>query len=161
MSYTIRMVLSPDEEDRKTEDILCLLDRLTFPSDYPMGVKKRWWWIIRNKDDRAIGFAGLKRRDKDSAFLCRVGVLKKHRGNNLQMRTIKLRETQARKEGFKHLVTYTVNYNFSSINNLIRAGFTVFKPANAELAKFLYFYKCLDDTLTRTEIREWQNNTEL
>lgn len=159
MSYTTRLVLLPDQDDRKTVDILQLLDRLTFPLDDPMVIVGKWWWLIRDPEENACGFAGLEKIDENAAFLCRVGIRIAHRGHGLHIKCIRLRETLARKEGFKHLVTYTSPENFSSANNLIKCGFTLYKPAST--LKWLHFYKCLDETLTRKEIRDWQQNAEI
>jgi GNAT superfamily N-acetyltransferase len=77
-----------------------------------------------------VAFAGLTRaRAADCGYLKRSGVLAKHRGNGLQVRLLRTREKQARKNGWKYLLTDTTG-NIHSSNSLMRAGYRLFEPKN-------------------------------
>ena len=60
-------------------------------------------------------------------YLKRAGVRLPHRGQGLQRRFVRVREAQARREGFSALVTDTSD-NPSSANNLIACGYRIYRP---------------------------------
>jgi hypothetical protein len=63
-------------------------------------------------------------------FMCRAGVRAWARGNALQRRLLRVREAKARQLGMERSVTYTTRWNIPSGNNLIRAGYRVYWPAD-------------------------------
>ncbi len=108
------------------------LDELCFPHDDRVVLNGSLWWIVwRGKE--AVGYAGLRvcqnPCNEGVAFLCRVGVLKEHRGNGLQKRLIRARERAAKAMNIRQLVTYCVPWNCASINSLIACGYKLYRPA--------------------------------
>ncbi len=57
----------------------------------------------------------------------RVGVLKKHHGNGLQLRLMRALELRARHNGWSCVVSDTTD-NLASANNFIRAGYQLYQP---------------------------------
>lgn len=129
MRYTIRSV------DSSHPALLTLQDEL-FPDCETYKPNGAWWWLAYGDDDIA-GFAGLSRTkaDKSTGYLCRAGVLPKHRGNGLQRRFINVRLQKARRLGMTAVVTDTTSWNASSVNNLIACGFKMHDPENPWKAK--------------------------
>jgi GNAT superfamily N-acetyltransferase len=66
-------------------------------------------------------------RKSKTGYLIRAGVLRKHRGQGLQRRFVRVREARARKNGWTSMVTDTTGATTSS-NNLIRCGYRIFVP---------------------------------
>jgi GNAT superfamily N-acetyltransferase len=87
------------------------------------------WWLAYNVCKRPVAFAGLTRSQlwDDVGYLCRSGVMPEARGNNLQVRMIKVREAQAKRNGWRSLITDTTD-NLASANSLIKAGFKLYQP---------------------------------
>lgn len=90
-----------------------------------------WWGVF---DGRAlVGYAGAKVFDRcgeRGAVLTRSGVVPRYRGRGLQRRLIRARLRWAREEACPEAWTYTHFKNTSSANNLIRTGFTLWRPAH-------------------------------
>ena len=105
------------------------LDSELFPDDTPVRVGPGTrFWVAWDKG-RPLAFGGLQLVDNNSAvFLHRVGVLPEARGRRLQARLIQARLKWARAHGYGRAITYTVPENWPSANNLIRAGFTQYRP---------------------------------
>jgi GNAT superfamily N-acetyltransferase len=102
-----------------------------FPEDYRVSLDDSLWWLVwRGKE--AVGYAGLRPcKEPFNAgvgFLCRVGVLHRHRGRGLQKRLIAVREAAARRLGLNELVTYCVPWNCPSINSLVSCGYKFYRP---------------------------------
>jgi hypothetical protein len=76
-----------------------------------------------------VGFAGLipSTRALNAGYFCRVGVLKKHSGNALQLRLMRALESRARLNGWCSVVSDTTD-NLASANNFIRAGYRLYRP---------------------------------
>jgi predicted acetyltransferase len=108
------------------------LDETCFPADERVSLEGKWWLVRKGKD--VVGFAGLRPclmpQNKGLGFLCRVGILKNHRGHGLQKRLIRVREKAARAMGLKELVTYAVPDNLPSSNSLISCGYRLYRPGN-------------------------------
>lgn len=109
------------------------LDKICFPQDAPPPTDTARWWIAW-AGDCAAAYAGLRccqsPENRGLAFLCRAGVLSRHRGNGLQKRLIRVREKAARASGVTELVTYTTLWNVASANSLIACGFRLYNPAS-------------------------------
>jgi GNAT superfamily N-acetyltransferase len=125
MTYRIRAV---DGADPEVTFVLHSLHKETFgdSAELPDTTIGHWWIAYAGKEP--VAFAGVQSaRTPDCGYLVRSGVLKAHRGHGLQVRLLRAREKQARKNGWKYLLTDTTN-NIPSSNSLIRAGFHLFEP---------------------------------
>lgn len=87
-----------------------------------------YWWLVYF-EDHPVAFAGVceSNRDYDVGYFSRVGVLKEHRGNDLQLRLMRALETKARKVGWTRIVTDTHERPYSA-NNIITAGYRLYTP---------------------------------
>lgn len=121
--------------------LLDFLDLSTLPGDEPYDKVGSVWWIAY-EGKTPVGYAGIKRWGSTMAFLCRAGVLKEYRGRGLHARLLRVREAWAKRLGLKTLITYTAPFNLQSANNLIRAGFVLYKPEEEwGVEHALYFWK--------------------
>ena len=104
------------------------LHKECFPEDDMYLPEKGCWWVIYSFM-KPVAFAGMVpiKGDDTSYYMCRAGVTRKHRGNGLQQRLIRVRIQKARQLGLTRLVTSTYCNPISS-NNLIKAGFRMFTP---------------------------------
>ena len=131
--------------DASREDIrhtLNTLDRECFPVD-ELCSKDGFWWLAYDDKGKAIAFAGYRipRLEPKVGYLCRAGVTWKHRGKGIQRDLIRVRVAHARKSGLTHLITDTTE-NTASANNLIRAGFELYRPDNPwSMTEALYWIK--------------------
>lgn len=125
--YKIKLI---DNLESDMQEVLTELHLLTFFDTAPVyDFSTGWWWLVYTKDTKEeIGFCGLGRgRTAHTGYLCRSGVLPKHRGHGLQRRMIQVRERFARKAGFTKIVTDTLD-NIQSSNNLIKSGYLMYNP---------------------------------
>jgi hypothetical protein len=76
-----------------------------------------------------VAFAGVvpSTRACNAGYFSRVGVLKKHYGNKLQLRLMRALESRARHNGWSCIVSDTTG-NLFSANNFIRAGYRLYQP---------------------------------
>ena len=76
-----------------------------------------------------VAFAGIipSTHACNAGYFCRVGVLKKHCGNRLQVRLMRALELRARHNGWSCIVSDTTD-NLASANNFIRAGYRLYQP---------------------------------
>jgi hypothetical protein len=63
----------------------------------------------------------------NAGYLCRVGVLGRHSGRQLQLRLMRAMEARARLNGWCSIISDTTD-NLHSANNFIRAGYRLFSP---------------------------------
>jgi GNAT superfamily N-acetyltransferase len=125
--YYIRSV---DGSEADTYDTLRGLHTEVFADSAPqIDPSEGFWWIAYGPRGEAAGFAGMSPSEavSNAGYMSRAGVLKEHRGHGLQLRLIRVRERAARKMGWQLLRTDTTG-NVPSSNNLIKAGFRMFKP---------------------------------
>jgi GNAT superfamily N-acetyltransferase len=127
--YRIRRVDNTDEE--VVHEIRTLHDATfgdTAPQIEDADFDEGWWWLA-SFEKEAIAFAGLLKshRFNDCGYLCRVGVMPIHRGQGLQHRLIRVREAQAKRNGWAACITDTTD-NVASANSLIRAGYRLYVP---------------------------------
>ena len=124
--YRIREV---DGHDDEIADTLADLHRLTFFGGAPIPAfdHGNWWLVFREKSP--VGFAGVvpSTRAVNAGYFCRVGVLEKFRGNDLQLRLMRVLESRARHIGWGSIVSDTTD-NIASANNFIRAGYRLYQP---------------------------------
>jgi GNAT superfamily N-acetyltransferase len=124
MSYCIREVDGDFESDVLTE-----LHALTFQDGSPQADYSEGFWWLAYYGARPVAFLGAKESvlGDDVGYFYRVGVDPKHRGNSLQLRLMRAMHAKARRIGWRRIVTDT-NDNPSSANNIIRAGYLMWKP---------------------------------
>jgi hypothetical protein len=124
--YRIREVDGLDEE---IADTLTDLHRLTFfdAASIPKFDLGHWWLAFH--ETVPIGFAGLvpSTHVSNAGYFSRVGVLKRHCGNRLQLRLMRALEARARQNGWSSVISDTTE-NIVSANNLIRAGYRLYQP---------------------------------
>jgi GNAT superfamily N-acetyltransferase len=102
------------------------LDRRTFPEDDPVRLDCAWW--VAWEGSTPVAFAGCRLDEWNWAYFERCGVLEKYRGQRIQARLIRARLNWAKKQGAVGAYTYTIPDRAHSGNNLIRAGFTLYRP---------------------------------
>lgn len=87
------------------------------------------WWLVANGRELA-GFCGLTPCFylPNTGYMKRAGVRDAFKGHGLQRRMLTVRERHARRLGYDALYTDTASFNTPSSNNLIRAGFELFRP---------------------------------
>lgn len=120
------------------------MDANCFPDDDPAdGLDEGYWWIARRGDEPAA-YAGMKPQGWGMVYLCRAGVMPAHRGHGLQSRLLRARCAYARSLGMTAAITDTTMTNRPSANNLIRAGFTLYRPTwQWATPESLYWWKTL------------------
>lgn len=108
------------------------MQAICFPEDDQMAPVKRetWWWFAMD-GDRPCGFACLTRgyKVKTLGYLAWAGVLPMWRGQGIQRKFIRARVLKAQELGLQRVITYTLNTNPASSNNLIKEGFKLYLPS--------------------------------
>jgi GNAT superfamily N-acetyltransferase len=125
--YRIRQV---DGDDDEVATELRTLHDATFGDTAPQIIPEEGWWWLLFADKEPAGFAGVERSAayEDCVYLSRSGVMPEHRGQNLQVRLIRVREAFAKRHGFAACITDTTN-NVASANSLIKAGYKLYEPS--------------------------------
>lgn len=109
--------------------VIRALDKLIFPADEPVERMHTMWWIAYTADGKAVAYAGAKHLTAENCVLfTRAGVVEEWRGRGVHSRLIAARLRWARSIGVDTVITYTLNNNISSANNLIRQGFRLYTP---------------------------------
>jgi GNAT superfamily N-acetyltransferase len=85
-------------------------------------------WLVTRNDGTPAGFATGKITD-GWFYLTSCGVIPEARGQGLQRRLITTYEKWARKQCALGAYTYTLPFNVASGNNLISAGYKLWRPA--------------------------------
>lgn len=116
----------------QTDDLDAIreMDQVCFRGEDLPDLDDAIWWIA-HEGPTELGYAGGV-VDTDihvDFFLNRAGVLPEARGHGLQRRLINARMRYARAHGMRSCYTYTVPFNVASSNNLIKCGFTLWRPA--------------------------------
>jgi acetyltransferase (GNAT) family protein len=124
--YRIRAVDSHDED---AADTLAEMHRLTFFDGAAIPDFEHGHWWLASRSDVPVGFAGVIRSTcvNNAGYFSRVGVLREHRGNNLQLRFMRAVDAQVRRNGWAAVVSDTTD-NVASANNFIRAGYLLYHP---------------------------------
>lgn len=122
--YRIREVDGHDEAD-----ILSDLHKLTFFDGAPILDFSHGHWWLAYLDAEPVAFAGVipAVRAFNAGYFVRVGVLRKHCGNSLQLRFMRAIERKSRYNGWQQIVSDTTD-NLSSANNFIKAGYRLYMP---------------------------------
>lgn len=147
MTYALRLV---DHTEPDLAEDISELDRLVFNDGTPnltpddISTQTAHWWLAY-KGDEPIGFCAIKPGSTPgTGYLSRAGVLAEHRGHGLQPRMIRVRERKARALGLNRVVTDTAYFNHRSSNNLIRAGYRLYRPEKPwSFDTSLYWFKNL------------------
>ena len=118
-----------DATQKKTIALLNWLQLEILPADSLDDVSVGQWWVVFF-DGNPVGFCGIKRSSRwsDAGYLCRAGVLHQFRGKGIQKKLIRVRITQAKKNGWQWLISDTYE-NPASANNLIYSGFQMYIPS--------------------------------
>lgn len=120
------------------------LDRTVFTKeDAELKTEDTIFWIAL-LGDRPVGYAGLRplTNGEPYTYFTRAGVLRYARGKGIHRRLIRVRLAWTKRHGYEGAMTYTVDYNLRSANNLIRAGFELFAPSWEWAGEgCLYFFK--------------------
>lgn len=126
MTYRIKRVDGTDDE---IADTLRWMHNLCFGNSAPAPETDQDYWWIAYQDKEPCAFAQLVPAANTplTGYLKRSGVLYEHRGNNLQVRLLRVRERLALKEGWTTVVTDTTD-NIPSANSLIKAGYRLYQP---------------------------------
>jgi GNAT superfamily N-acetyltransferase len=124
--YGIREVDGHDDEIVET---LSDLHRLTFfdGASIPAFDWDHWWLVYHATVPVAFAGAIPSTRAAKAGYICRVGVLKKHRGRGLQLRVMRALQWRSRHNGWSSIVSDTTE-NIASANNFIRAGYRLYQP---------------------------------
>ena len=124
--YRIREV---DGHDDEIADTLADLHRLTFFSGASVPEFDWGHWWLGYHETQPVAFAGLipSTHVVNAGYFCRVGVLKSHWGNRLQLRLMRALEARVRRNGWNSIVSDTTD-NLVSANNFIRAGYRLYLP---------------------------------
>lgn len=103
------------------------------------------WWMVIDDQDNHVAFAGMVPFEPFPrvAYLKRCYVLPDHRGHDLQVRLMCVRELKAREIGFSHLISECLESNTVSITNHRRAGFDRFEPERPWAKNTAYWMKVL------------------
>ena len=140
--YKIREV---DGHDDECAEMLAELHRLTFfgGASVPKFEDGYWWTAFQGTE--SVAFAGVvpSTRAVNAGYFCRVGVLKKHCGNGLQLRLMRALEARSRLIGWCKIVSDTTD-NIASANNFIQAGYRLYSPQDPwAWPNSLYWCKCI------------------
>src|SRR5262249_2536651 len=97
--YRIRAVDADDDEGAAT---LTELHRLTFFDTAAVPKFDHGYWWLAFRDAESVAFAGVVPSTHvcNAGYFCRVGVLRKHCGNRLQLRLMRTLESRARQNGW-------------------------------------------------------------
>lgn len=105
------------------------LQKICLPYDRPYFEDKAWYWIgYYNQTPVAFCILVPSLQWRDAVYMARSGVLSEFRGKGLQKRMISIRESFARRRGYRWAVTDTTE-NPASSNSLISRGYRLYEPS--------------------------------
>lgn len=118
-------------EVRQTTNLKLIenLNKKIFPYD-PLDIHPQGTYWAARLNNKYVGFCGLHplTYEPDTVFLSRAGLMSVARGQGAHRKMISLRLRHAKKWGFNKAITYTLDTNTASANNLIRCGFLIYEP---------------------------------
>lgn len=100
----------------------------------------RDWWVLKNGRNEIIAYCGTAYSEGIAIFL-RAWVIKSKRGKGLQKHMIKLRLNAAKQRKCKTAITYTMKWNYPSMNSLIGCGFKIYGPSWEYGGKEMVYFK--------------------
>jgi GNAT superfamily N-acetyltransferase len=123
-AYRVREVDGDDEEAT-----LASLHHRTLGPEVPHGDYGDGFWWLAYFEGHPVAFAGVSESiyDDNMGYFSRVGVLRAHRGNSLQLRLMRALEAKSRRVGWATIVTDTTN-TIHSANNIRTAGYRLYEP---------------------------------
>ena len=125
---------------RKTDkfDLILSLNRKIFPCDDLEICDNTVGWIIwHNKTP--VGFCTMRMLTHRIAYMDRAGILEEHRGKGLHKKLLRVRESYARRQNYKEIITYTVSDNFDSLFTLVRHGYKKYDPEYAYAGRTCHY----------------------
>lgn len=124
--YRIREV---DGNDDDVAETLTELHRSTVFDGAPVPMFDDGHWWLAHCETNPVAFAGIipSTHVCNAGYFCRVGVLRKHWGQGLQVRLMRALEARVRRNGWCSVVSDTTD-NVSSANNFIRGGYQLYQP---------------------------------
>lgn len=139
MKFKIRIA----KNDRDLEQVYAL-DLIIFGKadggyESASELKKHVWWLVTEENDDPVAYCGMSIHGT-YAYYAKVGVVKRARGNGLQKKLSRVMENYARKNGVYEIVTYVLNTNIKSANNLIDLGYRVYIPQTPWVGWEYYIY---------------------
>lgn len=129
---------------RKTNniDLVKGLLKEIFPSDEIDVAENDQLWIVWNEEKSPVGFCSLRPLEEGIAYLNWAGLLDEAKGQGLHKRMIRARESWAKKNNYKQIITYTTVSNIQSARNLLKTKYELFLPEYAWAGEnYLYFQK--------------------
>ncbi|MGE0677776.1 GNAT family N-acetyltransferase [Pseudolabrys sp.] len=135
-----------DGDDEIVAEDLAMLHQFTFGDTAPMPNFSVGEWWLATCGDTPVGFAGMQKSTvvPNAGYFSRVGVLKSHRGRNLQARFMQALERRARVHGWRCMISDTTE-NPPSANCFIRMGWKTFDPkVRWSFPSAIYWRKFLD-----------------
>lgn len=136
---------------RKTKNAKFILkmNKHIFPDD-PLEITSGSHFWLLSINDTPSGFATMRglQYDPDTVYFDRAGLKPIARGQGLHRRLIKVRLRYAKQLGFRRAITYCLDDNLASANNLIKCGFQLYEPQyrwadSANKKEVLYFIRDL------------------
>lgn len=116
---------------RKTKNakFIMKLNKQIFPDD-PLEINTGSHMWLLNMNDVPAGFATMRglQYDPDTVYFDRAGLKPIARGHGLHRRLINVRLRYASRLGFRRAITYCLDDNLASGNNLIKCGFQLYEP---------------------------------
>lgn len=133
----------------KNKNLILKLNKSIFPKD-PLTINPTDALWVCFLNDFPMGFCTVRPvlNEPGTVFFNRAGLLPKARGRSLHKRLIAVRLAWAKKNNFKTAITYTLQHNNPSANNLMAMGFKLYEPAfrwanDTDEKDCLYFYRDL------------------
>lgn len=114
-AFTIEKVAGTDEMRE--------IHKLAFGGD-PWPGDDHEFWVAKDEHGAIAGFCSAVLLATDCVFLSRAAVTIKHSRRGLHKKLIKVRLQWAKSEGATLVVTHVSQYNYASMTNLLKAGFT-------------------------------------
>lgn len=110
-------------------DAIEAADKVCFPFDkpYPFAWKKNLSWVAEEKGE-VVAYLSAHPLKRGVLFFSRVGVMPCARGSGMQRRLMLALEKQARVDGWREIVTYTVGGNGWSTRNILASGYRTYEP---------------------------------
>jgi hypothetical protein len=102
--------------------------------------KNRDWWVMLNESNQIIAYCGCLYSEGVCVFV-RAWVMFTYRGRGFHKKLIRCRIEEATKKKCSSIVTYTMRKNYSSANNLIKAGFLLHNPVYAYAGDDVMYFK--------------------
>ena len=133
--------------ETKNRKLIEKLNERIFPEDpLEVGPTDPCWIVYLA--DMPVGFGTLRPLpyEAESVFFSRAGLQEIARGAGLHKRLIGVRLSWCKRNGYKNIITYTLQENLASANNLASMGFKLYEPENLWAdsegkREVLYFYR--------------------